>query len=278
MARFIAAIARHARLVLLWVVLSVIWPRIQNWAIERLVSPYTVRGQGKLWDILILLVNRPFLIPSLLLALILFYCFYESHLSGKPIMAVDGMPWRGPKYIAGRDGVARIVEFAWVSVTNKTEAITRDAIAESLGVKIRIYGRRSNDSNSGIWINPPSTILGERVDLHPDDFREVWIAVSSAKQGKMLAVSKSTFDSYSFDSPGGFPLDETLYLVRLRLRGIGVNRNLWFGLENFVSNRESLGIWGPLNILERSWVRLTIRGIGPSWRPYPGAKRPLGKQ
>ena len=119
-----------------------------------------------------------------------------------------------------------------------------------------------------------SSVLGQRINLHPDDAYSICIAIESVRDSRMVAVTETTFDSYSMDSPMGWPLNEPLYLVRLRLRGIGVNRHLWFALSNFVVNPDTLGIWGPLRLWERTWLRLTLLRIGPAWRPYLGAKPP----
>jgi len=69
------------------------------------------------------------------------------------------------------------------------------------------------------------------------------------------------------EDPFGTSLRESLYLVKITLRGIGVYEVLWFALQDFVANPNILGIY-ELGLLERLWVRLNLHEIGPSWEAY----------
>ena len=278
MRRFTSSLKRR-----LWVVFSFALLAILG-QLSGLVSEYALRpaikkGPGVLSDLALFFADNSLLIVPVTVAIVFvavaFVSMWESHVRGLPLIGVDMMPWRGPKYLKGRDGKATIVQCASVSITNKTESITRDAIAESVGVVIRFSGRKLRSwSTRGMWLDGHFNIIGPRIDIHPDDVYTVCIAMESQKEKRMLAFTDSTFDSYCMDSPNGWPINEDLYFVRIRLRGVGVNHHLWFALGNFVASPESLGIWGPLSYLERIWLRLTLLGIGPPWRPYPGAKPP----
>lgn len=244
------------------------------------IAPLISREPGAIRDTAMFFADRPYLIvPTAIAAtfiLVGIWSAFEAYAKGLPLIGVDMMPWRGPRLLKGKDGRSKPVQCAFVTLQNKTESISRDAVAESVGVGIRLTGKKLRmwSDSRGVWIDRQSNVLGQRINLNPDDTYCIVIAMESAKEKRMVAVTDNTFDSYSMDSPMGWPLNEALYLVRLRIRGIGVNTHLWFALGNFVVERDSLGIWGPLGLLERIWVRLTLLGVRPDWRPYIGAKPP----
>jgi hypothetical protein len=68
--------------------------------------------------------------------------------------------------------------------------------------------------------------------------------------------------------PSGTQLGEPYYLVKVTFRGIGVYQVLWFALEDFVANPNTMGFWGPMRLFERFWVRLSLFGIGPHWQGW----------
>jgi len=212
---------------------------------------------------------------SVTLVLILLYCLAESHFSGRPLMRVEGMPWRGPAYLRGTNGGAKLVSCVTVVITNKSEGIREDAIATKLGATVTAIGkgRRFWPSIRGVWDGPEG--LAQRVDLYPEDSARLYLAVENKKHNHLVAATEASMNPYSADDPWGDRLDEEIYLRRVKLRGIGVNHIMWFALEDFISRDKGLGIWGPLGLKGRTWLRLSQFGLVPAWVPYVGRDKHL---
>jgi len=273
MRRFLHSLIRHFYLVLAVIVVANI-PTVNGLvrsATQKFLQIQTVRGfMGGLGQYFAMHPNT--IVPisvSVILFGIMLYCLYDSHFSGRPLLRVQGMPWRGPFYLAGKDNKPTFGQYAYVSIVNRSEGITDAAIARNLMVKVQLLGKklRSHSETRVPWVFKDGKPFADRGELQPEDALHVPVAIQNNHQNKMMSFTPSTYESYTMQDPYGTSLNEPLYLVKITLRGIGVYQVLWFALQDFVVNPNILGIY-ELGFLERMWVQLNLRGIGPSWEEY----------
>jgi hypothetical protein len=118
------------------------------------------------------------------------------------------------------------------------------------------------------WISKDGKAYTDRGELQPEDSLNVPVAIQNDAKNKMVAFSQATYESYSMKDPTGIALDESLYLTKITFRGTGVYQVSWFALQNWVTNPNVMGFYGPLHLFERTWVRLTLHGIGPNWERF----------
>ena len=180
------------------------------------------------------------------------------------------MPWRGIYGFTRKDGSLGISSYAYVSIVNKSEGITEQAIARNLMVKVQVFGSKLRlQSEARVpWVSKDGKDLADRGELQPEDTLNVPVAVENKRQNKIVPFTPVTYSSSTPDDPYlGLTLDESLYLVKITFRGIGVYHVLWFALQNWVANPNVMGFYA-LGLFERTWVRLNLLGIGPNWEKY----------
>src|SRR5438128_7328273 len=95
----------------------------------------------------------------------------------------------------------------------------------SLMAKVQIFGSRLRLCSEARvpWTTKDGKVAGDRGDLSPEDTLYIPVAIHNKVQNKMVPFTVGTLSNASPDDPYYGPiLDESLYLVKVTFRGIGV--------------------------------------------------------
>ena len=255
-----------------WISAQDIGRRLLDWFIN---SPL---GRGVFRNLALFLAAHPGMIVPLFAGAgfvgILVYCVYDSHLSGKPLIKVTGIPMKGSTYIRPEDQrnqIGLLVGDVYVPIENVSHGTDEKATAKDLSARIELRGlklRRWGDFKAVVSTDDGQ--VGTRISLRPGDKARFLVVIGDPnRQGSLLEASSSTLNPSSANMMGGLWLTDPLYIAKVTFRGIGVHQTMWFSVWNFeIENDWPNSIYGPLGPIERLKLRLHLLGLRKKWMAY----------